>query len=156
MKLYLKQKVFSFFDNFTAKDESGNDIYFVEGRLAFGKQLEVFNSNGQSVAYITQKLMSFLPRFDIELKGKHTCTVIREFSFLGQNYTIEGIGWDLRGDFLAHEYQLYENEKVIMDMTRALFSWGDSYEISIEKEENALLCLCIALAVDACIAVRKK
>ena len=33
MKLYIKQKVFSWADRFTVKDSSGNDRYFVEGEL---------------------------------------------------------------------------------------------------------------------------
>ena len=32
MKLYLKQKVFSFRDRFYVKDDAGNDCYYVEGR----------------------------------------------------------------------------------------------------------------------------
>jgi uncharacterized protein YxjI len=38
MKLYIKQKVFSWGDKFTVKDATGNDRYFVEGEVfSFGK-----------------------------------------------------------------------------------------------------------------------
>ena len=33
MKLYIKQKVFSWGDKFTVKDEFGNDKYIVEGEI---------------------------------------------------------------------------------------------------------------------------
>jgi len=44
MKLYLKQKVFSWRDRFFAKDESGNDRYAVEGEIiSWGKKLRVYD-----------------------------------------------------------------------------------------------------------------
>ena len=33
MKLYIKQKVFSWGDKFTVKDEAGRDRYYVEGEI---------------------------------------------------------------------------------------------------------------------------
>ena len=33
MKLYIKEKVFSWGDKFTVKDEYGNDKYFVQGEV---------------------------------------------------------------------------------------------------------------------------
>ena len=38
MKLYIKQKVFSWGDKFTVKDEAGRDRYYVEGEVfTFGR-----------------------------------------------------------------------------------------------------------------------
>ena len=40
MKLYIKQKVFSWGDKFTVKDETGRDRYYVEGEIfTFGRKL---------------------------------------------------------------------------------------------------------------------
>ena len=38
MKLYLKQKVFSWRDRFCAKDENASDRYFVEGEIFYAGQ----------------------------------------------------------------------------------------------------------------------
>jgi uncharacterized protein YxjI len=44
MKLYIKQKVFSWADRFTVKDENGADRYFVEGEMfSWGKKLHVYD-----------------------------------------------------------------------------------------------------------------
>ena len=44
MKLYLKQKVFSWGDSFTVYDENGNDKYYVEGEIfSFGKKLHIYD-----------------------------------------------------------------------------------------------------------------
>ena len=64
MKLYIKQKVFSWGDKFTVKDEYGNDKYLVQGEvLSFGKKLHVYDSVGREVAFIKQEIWSFLPRY---------------------------------------------------------------------------------------------
>ena len=44
MKLYIKQKVFSWGDKFTVKDEAGRDRYYVEGEVfTFGRKLHVYD-----------------------------------------------------------------------------------------------------------------
>ena len=44
MKLYIKQKVFSWGDKFTVKDASGEDRYYVEGEVfSWGKKLHVYD-----------------------------------------------------------------------------------------------------------------
>ena len=56
MKLYIKQKVFSWKDKFFVKDEFGNDRYYVEGELfSLGKKLHIYDMNGNELAFIHQK-----------------------------------------------------------------------------------------------------
>ena len=64
MKLYIKEKVFSWGDKFTVKDEHGNDKYFVQGEVfSWGKKLHVCDSVDREVAFIKQEVWSLLPRF---------------------------------------------------------------------------------------------
>ena len=64
MRLCIKQKVFSWTDKFTVKDDQGQDKYYVEGEfLSWGKKLHVYDMNGSEVAFIKQKVWSFLPRY---------------------------------------------------------------------------------------------
>jgi len=153
MKLYLKQKVFTWRDRFLVKDESGNDRYSVQGEiLSLGKRLRVYDSNGAEVAFIRQKVMSWLPRFFVEINERMVCTVVKELTFFRQSYRVEGLPWHLNGDFLAHEYSLTENGLEIMRLSKKWFTWGDSYELNIMDSNNELMCLCIALAVDCALA----
>ena len=78
MKLYIKQKVFSWRDKFTVKDEAGNDRYFVEGELfSWGKKLHVTDLGGNEVAFIQQKVFSFLPRYFVYVGGEEIAEKIR-------------------------------------------------------------------------------
>ena len=72
MKLYIKQKVFSWGDKFTVKDVNGEDRYFVEGEIfSWGKKLHVYDMCGNEVAFIQQKLFSFLPRYFVYVGDAH-------------------------------------------------------------------------------------
>jgi uncharacterized protein YxjI len=153
MKLYLKQKVFSWRDRFYVKDEKGNDRFAVEGEiLSWGKKLHVYNSGGVEVAFIRQKVWSWLPRFFVEVDGRVVCEVVKEFTFFRQRYRLEGLRWRLDGDFWAHEYSLNDNERQIMRLSKRWFTWGDSYELDIVDPQDEMLCLCVALAVDCALA----
>ena len=154
MRLYLKQKVFSWRDRFTVKDEAGNDRYAVEGHLlTIGRKLSIYDARGAEAAFIRQKLLAFMPRYIIEVGGREACTVVKEFTFFKQSYRIDGLPWHLTGDFWAHEYSLDDfGGQQVMRMSKKWFSWGDSYELDIPDARNELLCLCVALAVDCVMA----
>ena len=149
MRLYLKQKVFSWRDRFYVKDESGNDRYYIEGEIfSWGKKLHIYDMGDNEVAFIRQKVMSFLPRYYVEINGQVVCEIVKEFTFFRQSYRIEGIAWRMDGDIWAHEYSLYDNSQQIMRLSKKWFTWGDSYELDIASPQNELLSLCVALAVD--------
>ncbi len=153
MKLYIRQKVFSWRDKFFVKDETEQDRYAVEGEFfSWGKKLHVYDMSGREAAFIRQRVMAFMPRYFIELGGRSVCEIVKQLTFFRQSYRLEGVPWHLDGDFWAHEYQLIENQTVVMRMSKHWFTWGDSYELEIFDPRNELLCLCIALAVDCAMA----
>jgi uncharacterized protein YxjI len=157
MKLYLKQKVFSWRDRFYVKDETGNDRFSVEGEIfTWGKKLHVYDANGDKIAFIRQKMWSWLPRYYVEIGGRVMCEVVKEVTFFKPRYHLEGLSWRLEGDFWAHEYSLTEDSRQIMGLSKKWFTWGDSYELSITDPRDELLCLCVALAVDCALATQTK
>ncbi|WP_411802337.1 LURP-one-related family protein [Bacillus mojavensis] len=50
--------------------QNEQEKFKVEGRLfSFGDSLHISDSSGETLASIEQKLMSFLPRYDISIGG---------------------------------------------------------------------------------------
>ena len=158
MKLYIKQKVFSWRDRFLVKDEGGGDRYAAEGEFfSWGKKLHIYDATGAEVAFVRQKVMSLRPRFFVEVGGREICEIVKEFTFFRQSYRIDGLPWHLKGDVWAHEYSLgdaYGSQ--IMRMSKKWFTWGDSYELDIADAKNELECLCVSLAVDCAMAVQSR
>ena len=153
MRLFIKQKVFSWNAQFTVKNEQGEDCYRVEGEFfSWGHKLHVYTMDGLEVAFIQQKLMSWMPRYIIYINGQEVAQLVKEFTFFSPRYQLEGTPWELEGDFWAHEYQLVDRGQSVMQMSKEWFTWGDSYVLDIAQPHNALLCLCVALSVDCVLA----
>ena len=152
MKLYIKQKVFSWGDKFRIYDEYENDKYYVQGEVfSLGKKLHLYNQSGNELAYIHQKLLSFLPKYFISRNGTDVAQVIKEFTFFRQEYTVDGLGWNVKGDFLAHEYTINAPNRPIASISKRWFSWGDTYEIDIFDNADEIMALCVVLIIDAVI-----
>ena len=134
MKLYMKQKAFSWRDRFYVKDEDGTDKYFVEGEIfSWGKKLHVYDAQGTEVAFIRQKVMSLLLRYFVDIGGKEVCTVVQKFSLFKPKYAIEGLNWHMKGNFLAHEYVLTDGARQVMQLSKKLrpFPYIASCNISL-------------------------
>lgn len=152
MKLYIKQKVFSWGDKFTVKDAAGVDRYFVEGEVfSFGKKLHVYNGSQHEKAYIKQELLTWMPRYSVYVGGQQVAQVIQKFSFFRPQYTIDGLGWEVEGDFFAHEYQISKSGRVIATISKEWMTWGDSYELNITDGVDEVMALAVVLAIDAVI-----
>ena len=149
MELYIKQKVFSWGDKFTVKDEYGNDKYFVQGEVfSWGKKLHVYDSVGREVAFIKQEVWSFLPRFYVFCGDEQIAEIKKEFTFLFQRYSIQGLGWEIEGKLMAHDYEITKNGELIVSISKEWMTWGDSYELSIANPEDEIVALAVVLSID--------
>ena len=152
MRLYMKEKVFSWNERFTVKDENGWDKYFVEGEFfSLGKKLHLLNVHGEEVAFIQQRLFTLMPRFSVTVAGREIAEIRKEFTFFFQRYVIDGLGWEIDGDVWAHDYVIRKNGRTIVRITKEWFTWGDSYVLDILDPADELVALAVVLTVD-CVA----
>lgn len=149
MKLYIRQKIFSWVDRFAVKDEAGIDKYFVEGEFfSWGKKLHVSDLQGNEVAFIQQKVFSFLPKFFVFIEGSQVAEIVKEFTFFRPKYSIDGLGWEIEGSFMAHDYEITQQGRSIVTIHKEWMTWGDCYELNIESEQDEILALSVVLAID--------
>lgn len=154
--LYIKQKVFSWGDKFTVKDELGTDKYAVQGEVfSWGKKLHVYDEHGTEVIFIQQKVFSFLPKFFIYVDGQQVAEIVKQFTFFKQAYAVNGTSWTVEGDFWAHNYRIFDGEVPVCTITKAYFSWGDSYQLDIREAVNEKLALAVVLAIDAVLEMSR-
>ncbi len=153
MKLYMKQKVFSWADRFTIKDEYGTDKYYVEGKVfSLGKKLHVYDLNGIEVAYIEQQIFTFMPRFYVYVNGSKVAEIVKEFTLFRPKYSIAGLGWEIDGSFMAHDYWITKNGNEIVRINKEWMTWGDTYQIDIREKEDEIITLAVVLAIDCVMA----
>ena len=152
MRLYIKQKVFSWRDRFYVKDEYGNDRYYAEGEVfSWGKKLHVFDLSGREVAFIEQKLWTWLPKYQIYRNGIPVAFIRKEFSFLHPRYTMEGTDWSVDGSFWEHDYAIYAAGQEIATVQKEWFTWGDSYVLDVLDGWDEVLALAVVFTID-CVA----
>ena len=155
MKLYIKEKVFSWGDKFTVKDECGRDKYFVEGEVfSWGKKLHVYDIHRREVAFIQQELFTFMPRYNVYVNGQQIAQVKKEFTFLFPRYSVLGLGWDCEGSFWEHNYQITRSGYPIVSIKKEWMTWGDSYELDIRNPADEIVALAVVLTIDCVVEQR--
>ena len=156
MNLYIQQRIFTWGDKFSIYDEAGNEKYYVEGEiLTFGKKLHLYDLRGNELAYIEQQLLTFLPKYLIYRGDEEFAEVVKEFTFFHPEYTVNGPGWTVHGDFFDHDYDITDGDTVIASVSKEWFTLGDAYEISFGAGVDEIAALAVVLVIDACIDAQR-
>ena len=152
MKLYFKQKVFSFKQRTDIFNEFGNVLFTAEGELfSLGRRMHIYDQNRFEVGFVQQRLLHIMPRFSVYINGQYIADVVREFTFFKNNYRIEGLNWKIDGDFFAHDYRITCGGQYIASIHKHWMTWGDSFEIDIAYEQDTIMALAVIIAIDCVI-----
>lgn len=148
-QLYMKQKVFSLRGRFTVKDQQENDVYAVEGSfMQIPKSFSIKNMANQEVALIKKKIFSFLPQFIVEVNGREMFTIKKEFTFLKARYSIDAADVDVRGNWWDMNFEVLRRGKVVGQVSKEWFTWGDSYKIQILDKDMETMMIALVVAID--------
>ena len=146
MKLLFKQRLFSWFDSYDIYDEAGNTVYVVKGQLSWGHKLAIYDAYGNEVGMVVQKILTFLPKFEIYKNGSYIGCLSKEFSFLTPHYN----GWHIDGTIMEWDYSILDRSGYsIARVSKELFHMTDTYIIDVQDPGNALGALMFVLAIDA-------
>ena len=151
MKLYFKQRMFSWFDSYDIyhMDDSGAVAFTVEGKLAWGHCLHILDPMGQHIATVKQQVFTFLPKFDLYIGEQCVGTICKEFTFLRPSFTLDCKGWRMEGSFMEWDYTIQDGPRTVATISKELFNWTDTYTIDVADPGDALYALMVVLAIDA-------
>ena len=150
MRLLFKQRLFSWFDSYDIYDEQGNTLYVVKGQLAWGHCLKIFDAYGQEVGTVKERLLTFLPKFEIYLGDTYLGCIKKEFSFFKPSYDIDYNGWHIEGSFMEWDYDITDTTgNTVASISKEILHWTDQYVIDVVDENDALIALMFVLAIDA-------
>ncbi|MBE7057015.1 MAG: hypothetical protein E7388_06210 [Ruminococcaceae bacterium] len=150
MKLLFKQRAFSWLDSYDVFDEQGNPVYIVKGQLSWGHCLKIFDANNNYVGMVKQKILTWLPAFEIYIGETYMGRISKEFSFFKPKYNIEYNGWHVEGDWFEWDYNIINSSGYnVANISKELWNWTDTYTIEVGKPEDALAALMLVLAIDA-------
>lgn len=137
-------------DRFAVKNDAGMDAYYIENdNEKTGISLRIKDVYQNELAVVKQKIASIMPCFLVEKNGSRMAAVKKAFSIFDPHFDIKGPEWTVTGDLSSHDYTIKKGSRNIAVVTRAWFTWGDSYEIDVTDDKNTLLSLAAVLAIDA-------
>lgn len=150
MKMLFKQRFFSWLDSYDIYDENGNTLFTVEGKLSWGHCLHILNAAGEHVGTVKEVVLTWLPRFELYIGDRNAGVVSKELTFFRPKYRLEGIGWQVDGDFMEWEYSINDTAgRNVACVSKELWNFTDTYTIDVVNAENALSALMVVLAIDA-------
>ena len=150
MKLLFKQRMFSWFDSYDIYDEAGNVLYTVRGELAWGHLLRIYDARGREIGTIKERVLTWLPQFEMYLDGRYVGSIHKEISFFKPRFAIDCNGWQVDGDWFEWDYRILDqNGRGIANVTKELFNWTDTYVIDVHDPNHAVCILMLVLAIDA-------
>ena len=150
MKLLFKQRFFSWLDSYDIYDEAGRPVYTVKGQLSWGHCLKIFDAQGRPLGSIQERILTFLPKFEMYLGDDYIGCISKEFSLFRPRYHIECNGWQVDGDWLEWDYQITDRTgRPVATVSKELFNWTDTYVIDVADPRDALCALMLVPAIDA-------
>lgn len=153
MRYIMRQKLWSWGDDFVVKDETGRDVFYVDGKVfRIGNQLSFQDMQGNELAFIRQKLLAWGPTYEIYGRGQLRAVVKKAiFTFLHCHFSVDVPGPDdleATGDFTDHEYTFERGGRVVATVSKRWFSWTDSYGVDIAEGEDEILILASTVVID--------
>lgn len=150
MKLLFKQRFFSWLDSYDIYDETGAVVYTVQGKLSLGHCLHIHDAAGVHIATLQERVLTFLPKFEIYLEDTYVGCIRKEFTFFHPRFTLECNDWQVEGEWMEWDYRILDGVGcLVATVSKELFRWTDTYVIDVERPEDALLSLLVVLAIDA-------
>lgn len=152
MKLLFKQRPFSWFGSYDIFDENDNVVYTVEGKPSFGKRLHILDANGNLIAVIKRRPLTFFPVFELYRgnEDEYLGSITKEFSLFRPSFSIDYMNWHVDGDMFEWDYEIIdENENEVALVSKELFRFTDTYCMEIHNPDAALHVLMLVLAIDA-------
>ncbi len=151
MKLLIRQRVFSWTDSYDIYDQFGSPRYEVRAEFfSLGHQIHVYEKDtGREIGSIHEKLLTFLPQFEVRIGGRVFGTVRKEFTFFRPKYQVDFLGWQVDGDFLGWDYRVTQNGRHVLSISKEPLHWSDTYVLDIPDPRDEINGLLLVLAIDA-------
>ena len=153
MRYLMKQKLFSWGQDFTIKDAEGNEVFVVDGAaFSIGAKLAFKDLADNEIVRIEQPVFSWGPTYQI-YKGEQMLAVVEKdlFTLFTCSFKVDVPGPDdlqAEGDFLDLEYEFLRGGRKVATVSKQWFSFSDSYGIDIAEGEDDILILASAVVID--------
>ena len=120
-------------------------------------ETDVTDAGGKLIAHIVSKILSFHERRIVDMADGTHFELSNEILHIIKDVTnIEGLGWQLRGNIIGLDFQLYDkNGDVIAVISQKAVSIKDKYCIDIYQPQHEAVAVTILVALQHMIRDRE-
>jgi uncharacterized protein YxjI len=144
----------SFGDDFWIENDTGVRVYKIDGHAftILREKLNIEDAEGHEVGFLREKLISLRKAYEIHLRGKCVAMVSKDLLTLFRcSFTVDVPGpndLEAEGSLLDHEYTFSRGGEVVATVSKRWFSIRDTYAVEINDDQEPLLILASAIAID--------
>ena len=73
----------------------------------------------------------------------------QEFTLLRPRYHVDFRGWEVRGNLMGWDYQVVQNDRPVLTISKQLFRMTDAYVLDYANPADEIPALLLVLAIDA-------
>ncbi len=136
--LFTSSKVFSLHHRIEVTDAYENVCYRVETKFpSLHDKTDIYDASGSHVAHIEKKIFTLHERHFVTMADGTYFELSNELFHLFRDVTnIEGLGWQLRGNIIGLNFELYDGRgEIIAVISQKMFSIHDKYCMDIYRPE---------------------
>jgi uncharacterized protein YxjI len=156
----MKQKVWCLGDDYIIRDAEGNDVFLVDGKVfSLGHKLSFQDMEGRELAFISQKLLSFRPTYELYRNDALFATVQKDFTFFRDHFTVDVPGpndYEVSGNFMDYEYVFRRQAREVAVVSKRFFASSDTYGVDIVDGEDDITILATAVVIDLVLDAQQK
>lgn len=154
MQFRLNSKLLSLGSNYQIRNDKDELAYVVRGKiLSFGHDLTLETAQGVEVARIKQRLMNFMPTFELFLGEKSYATISKKLAWFKKRFLLDIPGpndYEIEGNFWNYEYEFRRQQGVVATVSRKVLSITGVYGVDIAKGEDPISILAAVVVIDLC------
>ena len=148
--LFTSTKVFTLHHRITITDSDENVVYYAQSKFfSLRDKTDIFDYTDKPVAHIEKKIFTIRQRHYVTMADGTSFELSNELFHLIKAITnIEGLGWQLRGNILGLNFELYDqNDQIIAVIAQKMISLHDKYCIDIYRPEYEKIVVAILVTL---------
>lgn len=155
--LFTTTKVFTLHHHIDITDGNENVVYQSNSKFfSLHDKTDITDASGAQVAHIERKILTIRQRHYVTMADGTRFELANELLHLIKAVTnIEGLGWQLRGNILALNFELWDADgNIVAVISQKLISLHDKYCIDIYQPEQEAIVVAILVTLQHMIRDR--
>jgi uncharacterized protein YxjI len=149
----IRERFFSFGDDFDVLDEHGTKLLHVDGKvLSIRNKVVIEDLSGREVASVHRHLMALRRTYEITIGGEKAAEVRKKvFTPFREKFTIDVPGPDdleMKGNLVDHEYVIERGGVEVAAVSKRWLTIHDTYAVQVSDAVDPLLVIGSVLALD--------